>query len=396
MQILLRNRVLFIPLLALAMFGVGCGSAAPIVTGSTDYVGGIFALGPVEGDTGYVNEALWKDPAINGAFIRLPWDEVQTGPGTEVRNFDFSRLDHELNAAVAHGKHVSIAFSAGKDGTPEWLFTKAGVKGYDFQDGGSQLEEGKCGAKMKLGNPTDPAYQEAYFSLIQKVGEHIRTRQDWFDAVAYVKISGANLYTFEFRLPNRCEPGCVCNSQVWSEAGYTPEGMYAFFTEQMEVWQEALPGKPMVYALIQDGLPDSNAQGDYELENGASSGGELIKSTEQVNELIKRGSDLYGPLFVVSHNGLGPDHEPNRWVTRAGKAGQPTLFQTMNLTKVQNTADLQATLENLWNNTDAHYLEVYQQILLEAEAQDGRLVPDADAEVNTLQEWNDELQSRAP
>ncbi|HRH32515.1 MAG TPA: hypothetical protein PLK06_04290, partial [bacterium] len=103
-----------------------------------------------------------------------------------------------------------------------------------------------------------------------------------------------------------------------------------------------------------------------------------------------------GPLFVVSHNGLGPDHEPNRWVIRAGKAGQPTLFQTMNLTKVQNTADLQATLENLWNNTDAHYLEVYQQILLEAEAQDGRLVPDTDAEVNTLQEWNEELQSRAP
>lgn len=396
MQIFSRKTGLFVPLILLALLAVGCGSAPPVVIGPTDYVGGIFALGPAEGDTGYVHQSLWEDPAISGAFIRLPWDEVQTGPGTNVWDLDFSRLDHELDAAVAHGKHVSIAFSAGKDGTPEWLFTQAGVQGYDFQDGGSQLEEGKCGAKMKLGNPTDPAYQEAYFDLIQKVGEHVRTRQDWFDAVAYVKISGANLYTFEFRLPNRCEPGCVCNSQVWSEAGYTPEGIYDFFTKQMAVWQAALPGKPMVYALIQDGLPDSNAQSDYELQNGQSSGGELIRSVEQVNEIIRRASQEYGALFVVSHNGLGPDHEPNRWVTRAGKAGQPTLFQTTNLTKVQNTTDLQGTLENLWNNTDAHYLEVYQPILLEAQAQDGRLVPDTEAEVNTLIEWSEQLQSRAP
>ena len=389
----------FSVLLTLLLLGNGCAlplepekeqtspKVASIEPGTL--VGGVFSLGPTEPPY-QSQEATWDNPDIVGVYIRLPWDSVHKGPGS----FDFSVLDHELEQAVNHGKYVSLSFSAGKDDIPDWVFARGGVTPYEFQDGGSQLEAGQCGAKMTLGNPTDEAYQARYFELLRGVGEHLKTKTEWYNALAYVKISGANLFTHEFRLPNSCNPGCLCNTEVWARAGYTPEGIYAFVLNQMAVLQEVFPGKPMMFQLIQDGLPWVNDDGDYLLSNGKSSGGKLVRSAEQVEEIIARASEAYGPLFVVAHNGLQPDHTPNRWVTKAGKNGQPTAFQTTNLQDLSTPADLQTALENLWDNTSAHYVEAYERVLLEVQEQNNQLVPDSQAETNTLSEWNEKLQSR--
>lgn len=330
-------------------------------------------------------DSTWADPDVVGAYVRLPWSAVQLAPGTDDDNFDFSALDRELDQAVRYGKKISLSFGAGADGTPLWL-REAGIQTYVFQDGGSDLAAGSCGRTMTLGNPTDLAYQAEYFNLIRKAGEHIQTTPDWFDAIAYFKISGANLFTHEMRLPNRCMPGCICNSEVWSEAGYTPEGMAAFVANQMAVIQEALPGKPMVYQVIQDGLPDIG-------NDGATTGSTVVRSTDQLDEILNQGSDAYGPLFVVAHNGLGTVVLPNPWVVRYGNQGQPTGFQTRNPSEIRSGASLQSALENLWDNTTAQYLEVYEEVLWKIRAQ-GELVDDSVTTTNTLAEWNDLLQTR--
>ena len=409
-----------------ALLLTGCAQIEPVTVEPEGLVPGIFSLGPA-GD-GFVEETLldgrckngdlpeasagesglcaggrayesldstWANPDVVGVYVRLPWESIHKAPGTKKTSFNFTILDHELNQAVKHQKRVMLSFSAGKGDLPDWLFTEGGVEPLQFQDGGSKLEAGQCGSRMTLGDPTDENYQDHYFDLIRGVGEHIQAKEEWSDAVAYFKISGANLYTHEFRLPNSCDPACaVCNTEVWAKAGYTPEGIYDFVLNQMGVIQEVFPGKPMVYQLIQDGLPWVNDQGDYLMADGTSSGRPVTRSVEQVEEIIKRGSEAYGPLFVVAHNGLSSSGKPNRWVIQAGKQGQPTGFQTGNTHELTSIIELQSALENLWDNTDAHYLEAYEEILWQARQSQNTLVPDTVAEINTLGEWNERLRTR--
>ncbi len=352
-------------------------------------------------------ESTWADPAVSGVYVRLQWDQLQTKAGDADANFDFSVLDAELDQAVKHGKKIAFSIQAGNDGTPDWLFTDGGVKGYEFQDLGSDdfKAQDSCGQLMTLGNPTDEAYQDAYFTVIRKIAEHVKTRSDWYNAIAYYKISGANLFTHENRLPSRCTPGCICNTQVWSQAGYTPDGLYNFYTDQMAVVQEEFPGLPMNYALIQEGFPLVANDGSYLKSNGLSSGTELPGSNDQTQEILDLGAANYGNLFVVQHSGLGPDtyvtpgtdctalpHPadcPNRLVLLAGEAGQPTAFQTNNGKVILGADELQSTLQNLRDNSDATYLEIYEDNLWEVQRENGVLVPNAQDKTNTLQEWTD-------
>ncbi|MEK7145871.1 MAG: hypothetical protein AAB802_01675 [Patescibacteria group bacterium] len=269
-------------------------------------------------------DQTWEDPALSGVFIRSEWADIQKGPGMDDKNFDFRVLDRELDAAVANGKLVSINFVAGSKGTPDWLFEEGGVQPLYFEDksnegADTQEEKMECGAPLTIGSPTDPEYQKHYFNLIRKVGEHIRSRSDWYRAVAYVKLSGANLFTGEMTLPSSCIAGCICNTKVWAEAGYTPDGLEEFFAKQMDVWQEEFPGKPMIFALIQDGWPRVSNEGAYLIEGKETIGGKVPGPFEQTEMLLAMGAERYGDLFVTAHDGFQPQAEgrPNPWVKGA-------------------------------------------------------------------------------
>lgn len=346
-------------------------------------------------------EQTWADPTIAGVFVRSDWRDLQTGPGMDDANFDFSALDRELDAAVAHGKLVTLNVVAGGKGTPDWLFTEGGVQPLYFEDktaegGGTEEEKNDCGVRMTLGDPTDDAYQTQYFNMIRKLGEHIRTRSDWYRAVAYVKLSGANQLTEELDLPSSCTEGCICNTQVWAKAGYTPSGLQEFFARQMDVWQEEFPGRPMIYALIQDGWPRVSEDGAYLSVGKQTVGGKVPGPYDQTEALLDMGWEMYGDLFVTSHNGLQPIDEgrPNPWVLEAQAEGRPTSYQTTNLKKVADEEDLQGALALLWEQTNAFYLEIYEQVAWDARERDGVLVAAGQAETNTMAEWDAALESR--
>ena len=57
---------------------------------------------------------------------------------------------------------------------------------------------------MDLGNPTRTTYRQLYTSVLTELARVIKSRADWYRALAYVKISGANLVSHENRLPNGC------------------------------------------------------------------------------------------------------------------------------------------------------------------------------------------------
>jgi len=334
-------------------------------------------------------DSTWKSPDITGVFIRPWWNDVHVGPG----QFDWTAVDREIAKAVKHGKLYSLSFKAGSKGTPRWIFDPKiahPVKKLTFQDGDSDGSAG-CGSTLHLGSPTDPNYKKHYFAMLSAAAAHIKQRNAWYRSLAYVKPSGANLFTSENRLPKRCEQGCICNPEVWArDGGYTPKGLYQFYSEQTAVLAKEFPHKDMAYMLIQAGFPLVSDKGQYR------PGGSLPKPTEQTEQIIAQGKREHGLRFIVQHNGLGPKPQdrgqpglakcpneglhparrpfgpsgsgcPNPWVLRAGADGQITAFQTNNQKKVRNPADLDSTLRNAWDNSDGIFVEIYEERLWEVQ-----------------------------
>jgi hypothetical protein len=343
------------------------------------------------------------------------WSDLQPRPGV----YDFAVLDREMDRAVANGKLFSLGIKAGNDGTPDWIFATdrddtprpgggGGVTRLHLSDYASDGEGSGCGVAMDLGSPTDPAYRELYFEMWRRVAEHIRTRSDWYRSLAYVKISGANLFSHENRLPRRCEAGCaICNPRVFAEHGYTESGLYAFFGEQEALLVELFPGKSLAYALIQDAFPQVNDLGEYD---AAAATERLPGPFEQTQRVLDQGQLVWGELFVVQHNGLhpasvgcpneglhpaAPPYEqgsgcPNKWVLEEGFQGQVTGFQTSHL---DAPSQLDATFANLVDNSDGVFLEVYESRFWEA-AHASDTVLDPNGSGRTLAEWRDVLDAR--
>ncbi|WP_172332289.1 beta-galactosidase [Mangrovicoccus sp. HB161399] len=367
-------------------------------------------------------------PAVRSVYLRFDWNEIEPRPGV----YDFRELDAEIDRAIAAGKLYSIAFRAGSHGTPDWLGAELQLPIHQFRDAGSNLQDETCGAGMFLGDPTDPVYAQRYFQMLRAVADHLRENAARWRALAYVKPSGANLFTHENRLPKRCTPGCaICNSEVWAAAGYTPEGLYNFYTGQFAQIAAHFPGKSMSYMLIQDGFPRVADGEHYDgcVTHGCAGAPPLAPilpaTSEQTSEILKRGADRQGAAFVVQHNGLGagPDtcaatdiHPadpspgdgvlpalgefdlagngcPNRFVLHQGAHGQYTGWQTPNTGVISTLAGLDAALVNLERNSDGMFLEVYEQILW-LDARLGHPVLDPGGSGRTLEEWSEILDIR--
>jgi len=360
----------------------------------------------------------WQQPDITGVFIRLRWNEIHLGPGL----FVWSIFDEQIEKAVQNGKLYSLSFKAGAFGTPDWIFdptlTGAGNEAIRLN-----VRDDDCGRLMVVGSPADANYRTWYFQLLSEAAQRIKDRNAWYRALAYIKPSGANKYSHENRLANSCDCGCdVCNPQTWAVDGnYTPSELYNFCSLQTALLADALPGKDMSYMLIQAGFPKVNDLGEYETCPSAATAQPLPGGTEQTEDIIAQGYTDHQLRFVVQHNGLGPkpqdrdppeeacrnegDHPkvppfrgdsdgcPNRWVLAAGAAGQVTGFQTNNPESgVSSAEELESTLLNAWDNSDAVFVEAYETLLWQITTNGGPLDP---AKTNrTLGQWADEFHRR--
>lgn len=354
-------------------------------------------------------DSTWKSANATGVFIRLLWKDVNPSAGV----FDFTVLKREMDQAIKNGKVFSLGIKGGDDGTPDWIF--ATVPRLKFEDAGGSTTS--CGNKMDLGNPTKASYKTLYFNMLTEVAKYVKSRADWYRALAYIKISGANLVSHENRLPNECNTGCICAPNVWAEDGYRPSGLYAFYDEQAALMKTLFPGKAMAYALIQDGFPKVNETGGYELSNGASSNAAALPDgTEQTIEIMNRGQAKIGMPFVVQHNGVqakpnGCNFDgvhpkpnrgylaywevgsgcPNRWAVKEGAEGQLTGYQTVNKEKVATREELDLTFQNVWDNSDGMFFELYEDMFWLAENTARGVLPRSG---KTTGQWAEELHKR--
>ena len=81
----------------------------------------------------------------------------------------------------------------------------------------------------------------------------------------------------------------------------------------------------------------------------------------------------------------------NQWVTYIGATGKPTTFQTSAGGQVGSPAQLADTIQNLWDNSTASALEIYEERLWEANraALGGLKHP-----TRTIGDWNTALHAR--
>lgn len=441
-----------------------CDSPAPYADGDPDELtgpmpvaaGGIFALnpshngrglvvvdeadaddpadpcGPVEdrGEVGTLHlcaggepaaamDTTWADPSTSGVFIRLDWSELNPEEGV----YELEVLENEVRKAVENGKLFSLAIGAGSSGTPDWIFNTGfvevdgertyfvrpfgggGVGRVHLQDQADHpANPGDCGAKMDLGAPFDADYQEHYFAMLSEVADLLKSRADWYRALAYIKPSGANMFTSENRLPKSCEEGCLCNTAAWSNAGYRPRFLYDFYEAQHEHLVSEFPGKTMSYQVIHDGFPRINGAGGYvDHQGNLTAGAEELGGTVQTQEIIDRGQEDYELQFAVQHNGLQRQPAggcpgtgcPNNMVRAEGEEGQHIGYQTQNITDITDITLLDSALENATINTEAGVIEIYEERLWEAQqTADGVLDPSYDGSGLTLAQWDEDLRAR--
>ena len=376
-------------------------------------------------------DATWKSPNNTGVFIRLLWKDVNPSAGV----YDFSVLQREMEKAIKSGKLFSLSIKAGANGTPDWIFT-TNVNGTARANGGGGVPrlslqdtdevETSCGISMDLGSPTNARYQQLYLQLMSETAKFIKSRGDWYRALAYIKTSGANLVSEENRLPKHCDSitvsgaqrPCVCNPQVFSQNGFRPSGLYAYFDALTKQLRDQFPGKAIGYSLIQDGFPLINETGGYENRDGASSDrAPLPGSFELTQTVMDNGQRSLGSLFVVAHNGVQPKPArcnfekvhpkpvttlegywpvgngcPNRWAVREGAEGQITGYQTTNSANgVATAAELDSSFQNMFDNTDGIYFELYETLFWLGENTNNGVLP---LSGKSMGSWAEDLHKR--
>lgn len=386
--------------------GPGCDAIAPWTGGPEDFTGpmprnpsGVFVLnqdGPglvaeggrlVEsGPIGAVTDESWRSPDNVGAFLRLRWNWIQ--PSKEGA-YDWTILDREVSRAVANGKLFSVSVKAGDNGTPSWIFG-SGVEKLTFREFGTHagVDDCKCGSFMELGDPTDERYQELYFGMLEAMAAHLKTNAAWYRSLAYVKPSGANLTSAENRLPKRCscarecpgEPckvprefkdapnlgpdGRICNTKVWADAGYTPEGLYRYYDRQFDGIGRWFPEKDIAFLLIQDGFPQVNGRNFRQCGEAGKEAKGVPQPTDQTREIVRRGWSSQHERFALMHAALRADRDINNLLTKERQPTQIVGLQTSN--DVSDGDALGRAVTYAMANSPVTFIEAYEAAALDA------------------------------
>lgn len=282
-------------------------------------------LGTIPDGT-YLNGVLsstYRNPDVTGVVLRFNWSQLQYDNAGTIQ-YNWTHLDRELERAIKYGKYVTIDVRAGMFGTPAWIFddyldaaspekaswcaaapcafasapTGAGlVSAIEFLDHYDEDAPGSgCGSLVRIGAPGDTSYRALYKGFIAGLAAHLATDARWFQAVAHVKASGANLRTSEAELPHHCDDAflatgdhqldpkdlslvgedrvldtfkevdpsgspkvtfeCKCNSKIWFNHGYTPTQLYDYYAEvENQILASFFGRKSVGYQILQAGFP---------------------------------------------------------------------------------------------------------------------------------------------
>lgn len=249
-----------------------------------DHAGLYVASDPLLGPARGLPDALYREPAAAGVYLRLVWARIEPESG----RFDFSSLDREVARAVAAGRRLSISVMAGGR-SPEWL-ARQGARVLRFRVGRGGVNRACVPIAVPL--PWDAAYQRAYAAMMARVAARLRATPGAWAQLRVVKLTGIGRITEELRVPisvGADECGGDPNAQ-WRVVGYTPDRVVAAWSVLADTVATAFPGKLLGQDIIErNDFPAATGGGD---------------DPEVKRRIIARGIARYPGRFLVQWNGL--------------------------------------------------------------------------------------------
>ena len=282
--------------------------------------------------------STYANDDVAGVVLRFNWKDLQYDAGGTVTE-RWDHLDREIERAIAHGKLVTLDVRAGLYGTPDWIFSDWLRADADDQDdthaapwcagpgpcayaaGTAPADAGQvedlvfldhynedvggdgCGSEVRIGSPGDDHYRALYQGFMTTLAGHLAEDTRRWQAVAHLKVSGANLQTSEAELPHHCDDlytntadhqanpkaaafvsdagdrvldvyksltgphdalhrtvSCECNPKLWLAAGYTPQLLYDYYALlEQQIVNATFGEKSLGYQVIQAGFPRTDA-----------------------------------------------------------------------------------------------------------------------------------------
>ena len=319
---------------------------------------------------GRLLDATWADPAVQGVFLRLSWNDLQPNAYGQ---YDWTTLDRELTRAVRYGKTVTLGIRVGANSIPNWVFgsgdPKLGpakaLRLRDWDTGGSDVPDANCGIEYVVASPADAAFKSLFNKALADLATHIRADRRRFNVVAGVKITGLAMHTLENRLPKRCNVAlrdtalgdtgtqghivslstrslsapvfdpqylqasipalgrikdvsqCVCNPQVLAFAGYRPSTVLSFYNEVEATLRAGFGHKQMIFMNLSAGFPRVGEGGRFEGDHLAPA---ILSATSNAGVITYTyGSVQAAP--ATSPNDIPGGNELTTMLIEAGRRG---------------------------------------------------------------------------
>lgn len=240
-----------------------------------------------------VEEYVLQSPAVDGIFLRLYWDRLQTSENS----FDWSYLDPELKRIAKAGKTISIGVAAGSH-SPEWIY-QAGVPSLNFDEFRKQGKGKRFSIKIPV--PYNEKYLQIWTGFITSFATHLKSMPDVYSHISLVKLTGINETTVEIRLPAQKE---ISNEKgtstdapaIWKTAGYTPQRVLNAWNQILNSFYDNFENKYVSIAVIpKRGFPSIDENGNETQKN---------KAFDFTEKLIDAGYQKFKDRFVVQWNSL--------------------------------------------------------------------------------------------
>ncbi|HTT84257.1 MAG TPA: beta-galactosidase [Rhizomicrobium sp.] len=263
---------------------------------------------------------IYTTDYIDGIVIKAEWSQIEPSPGS----YDWTLVDQEVDAAVAHGKKITIGVEAG-EATPAWLYAAPyNVPNETFEVGPhSGMRQRGC-APVTLPVPWNNDFEQAYTAMMQALSEHLQTIPGAYSLVTRVKLTGINTVDEEFHLASACG-GSDADTHIWRKLGFRPRRVFAAGQILFDAVNTAFPDKLLNLDVIaHGGLPTINNAGQIVTKNSPS----YVKVEWDLIKWALRPDSGFNTRFGVQWDAFGTDASRSpRMVPLAGRRGAATGWQ---------------------------------------------------------------------